>query len=87
MLEDHYGKRVILYTTNKAYDLYIKDGFEKCDIWIRDVFSEPSLPDDRHWTFWQYTDREQLDGYSGEEKFIDVNVFHGNEQEFSDYGF
>lgn len=86
MLEEHYGKRVILYTTKKAYDLYIKDGFEQCDIWIRDVFTEPSLPDKRAWTFWQYTDREQLDGYSGEEKFIDVNVFNGSESEFKEYG-
>jgi lysozyme len=86
MLEDHYGKRVILYTTNKAYDLYIKNGFEQCDIWIRDVFTEPSLPDNRSWTFWQYTDREQLEGYNGEENFIDVNVFNGSEKEFSKYG-
>ncbi|MEI5906653.1 GH25 family lysozyme [Bacillus spongiae] len=86
MLEEHYGKRVILYTTKKAYDLYIKNSFEQCDIWIRDVITTPSLPDNRDWTFWQYTDREQLKGYKGEEKFIDVNVFHGSEEEFKEYG-
>ncbi len=86
MLEEHYGKRVIIYTTNKAYDLYIKNDFEECDIWIRDVFSKPSLPDDRAWTFWQYTDREQLAGYNGEESSIDVNVFHGDEKAFREYG-
>lgn len=87
MLEEHYGKQVILYTTKKAYDLYIKNSFEQCDIWIRDVFTKPSLSDKRTWTFWQYTDRERLDGYSGEEKFIDVNVFNGNEREFEEYGY
>jgi lysozyme len=87
MLEEHYGKHVILYTTQKAYDLYIKNSFEQCDIWIRDVFTKPSLPDNRKWTFWQYTDREQLDGYSGEEKYIDVNVFYGSEKEFKEYGY
>lgn len=87
MLEEHYGKRVILYTTQKAYDLYIKNSYEQCDIWIRDVFTKPSLPDKRKWTFWQYTDREQLDGYSGEEKYIDVNVFYGSEKEFKEYGY
>ncbi|WP_251551692.1 glycoside hydrolase family 25 protein [Neobacillus muris] len=86
MLEEHYGKRVILYTTQKAYDLYIKNGFDQCDIWIRDVLTKPSLPDKRGWTFWQYTDRERLKGYSGEEKFIDVNVFNGSEKEFQVYG-
>lgn len=84
MLEEQYGKRVILYTTKNAYDLYIKDSFEQCDIWIRDVFTTPSLAE--AWTFWQYTDREQLDGYSGEEKFIDVNVFNGSESDFNEYG-
>jgi len=87
MLEEHYGKRVIIYTTKKAYDLYIKDSFEQCDIWIRDVFTKPSLSDKRAWTFWQYTDRERLKGYSGVEKFIDVNVFNGNEKEFEEYGY
>lgn len=87
MLEEHYGKRVILYTTKKAYDLYIKDSFEQCDIWIRDVFTQPSLSDKRTWTFWQYTDRERLNGYNGDEKFIDVNVFNGNEKEFEEYGY
>jgi len=86
MLEEYYGKRVILYTTRKAYDLYIKNSFEHCDIWIRDVFTKPSLSDKRKWTFWQYTDREKLYGYSGEEKFIDVNVFYGSEKEFTEYG-
>ncbi|MDQ0268487.1 lysozyme [Cytobacillus purgationiresistens] len=87
MLEEHYGQRVILYTTQKAYDLYIKDRFDQCDIWIRDVFREPSLPDKRTWTFWQYTDREQLDGYSGDEKFIDINIFYSSEKEFEEYGY
>ena len=86
MLEDHYGKRVIIYTTSKAYNLYIKNHFEDCDIWIRDVYGKPSLPDERKWTFWQYTDRERLDGYDGEEKFIDVNVFNGDEETFREYG-
>lgn len=84
-LENHYDKRVIIYTTKKAYDLYIKNSFEQCDIWIRDVFSEPSLSDKRSWTFWQYTDRERLEGYSGREKFIDVNVFYGSENQFEEY--
>ena len=49
-------------------------------------YGKPSLPDERKWTFWQYTDRERLDGYDGEEKFIDVNVFNGAEEAFREYG-
>ncbi len=86
LLEEQYGQRVILYATQKAYNLYIKNGFKDTDIWIRDVFTNPSLADHRHWIFWQYTDKEKLAGYNGEEKFIDMNVFHGSSLEFEAYG-
>lgn len=87
ILEEHYGKRVILYTTEKAYHLYIKNSFEQCDIWIQNVFTQPTLPDKRDWTFWQYTDRGRLQGYSGKERFIDLNVFYGSKEKFSKYGY
>jgi lysozyme len=32
ILEDHYGKPVILYTTQEAYILYIKNDYNQCDI-------------------------------------------------------
>ena len=34
------------------------------------------------WIFWQYSNRMRLDGYDGEEKYIDMNVFYGSEEEF-----
>ena len=86
MLEKHYGKKVILYATQEAYHLYIKDAYPKCDIWIRSVLTKPSLSDERKWTFWQYTNRGRLNGYNGKEKYIDLNVFYGNEEEFENYG-
>ncbi|MGG0181286.1 GH25 family lysozyme [Bacillus tropicus] len=86
MLEKHYSQKVILYATQEAYDLYIKDAYPRCDIWIRSVFTKPSLSDERKWTFWQYTNRGRLNGYNGKEKYIDLNVFYGNEEEFENYG-
>lgn len=80
-----YGTAPILYSTQRAYRLYLKDAFEQCDIWIRDVYFQPKLRDGRKWTFWQYSDRGQLDGYVGKEKYIDINVFHGSEEEFAAY--
>ena len=86
MLEKYYQKRVILYATPEAYDLYIKDNYPECDIWIRSILTNPSLSDDRKWTFWQYSNRGRLKGYSGKEKFIDLNVFRGTVEEFEKYG-
>lgn len=81
-LEEYYQKKPIIYATNTSYNLYIKDNFEEYKIWIRDIFSTPNLKDNRKWTLWQYTNRERLEGYNGEEKFIDMNVFNGSYEEF-----
>jgi len=84
-LEAYYGLKPILYATEKSYRLYIAGRFDGYDLWIRNVITAPALSDKRDWTFWQYTDREQLDGYSGKEKYIDLNVFFGSEEEFERY--
>lgn len=84
-LTAHYGKRPILYATVRAYRLYLSGEYEEYDIWIRDVYTPPSLPDGRDWTFWQYDDHAVLDGYRGDEKYIDKNVFHGTMEEFRAY--
>lgn len=85
-LEEYYGKTPIIYATEKSYELYISDKYDNYDIWIRNVYMKPKLSDEREWTFWQYTNKEQLNGYSGDEKYIDMNVFNGNESDFESYG-
>ena len=84
-LEDHYGQKPIIYATEKSYSLYLAGDYEEYDIWIRNVITKPELSDQRKWTFWQYTNREKLNGYQGTEKYIDMNVFNGSTQEFSEY--
>jgi len=81
-LEQAYGCKPIIYCTMSAYRTYIKDSFDDCDLWIRSVYWKPAMD----WTFWQYTDKAQLEGYDGVEPCIDVNVFHGTEAEFLNYG-
>lgn len=85
ILSDYYGTKPVIYTTQDVYKQYIANGYEDCDIWIREVIMTPYLPDGRSWTFWQYTNREILSGYSGEEKFIDMNVFSGNKNDFDTF--
>ena len=85
-LEKHYGTRPVIYSTGAAYQIYLSGGYMDYDIWIRDIFREPSLPDGRKWTFWQYSEKGQLEGYSGDEHFIDLNVFCGSEEDFRRYG-
>ncbi len=84
-ISEHYGMKPIIYSTKKAYDMYISGGYQDCDIWIRDIFCEPKLSDGRSWTFWQYSEKSRLNGYDGDEKFIDMNVFYGTRYEFDIY--
>ena len=85
-LADHYGVRPVIYATGDTYDRYIAGAFGDCDIWAPDWFGTPSLSDGRGWTFWQYSNRTHLAGYSGPEWFIDLNVFNGTAAEFEKYG-
>ncbi len=83
-LEDTYRVKPIIYTTMEFYDYYIDGEFQDYDIWIRDIITKPNI-ENRDWKFWQYTGRGRLDGYNGEEKFIDLNVFNGSKEDFENY--
>ncbi len=85
-LASHYGKRPIVYTTGEAYTRYLAGAVPDVDVWIRDVWRTPSLADGRAWTFWQFSDRHRLDGYAGDEGFIDLNVFAGSRDDWARYG-
>lgn len=85
ILEDHYKQKPIIYATEKSYDLYLSGDYEEYDIWIRNVISKPKLSDNRQWTFWQYTNREQFYGYTAPEKYIDMNVFNGSTEAYNAY--
>lgn len=82
---EYYGMKPIIYATERSYSLYLDGAYEDCDIWIRNVYLPPRLPDGRDWTFWQYTDKGYLEGYQGEEMYIDLNVFRDTEEDFFNY--
>ncbi|MCM1261295.1 MAG: glycoside hydrolase family 25 protein [Butyrivibrio sp.] len=81
ILEEEYGTKPIIYTTYKVYKRYIKEEFEDYPLWIRNVYYPPFVDMGNRWTLWQYTDTEQLDGYNGDEEYIDMNVFNGSKEE------
>lgn len=83
-LEAYYGCRPVIYTTMTAYRTLIQGEFTQYPLWIRNVYYQPFLGG-RNWVFWQYCDKGMLEGYSGEERFIDLNVFRGELQDLEDY--
>ena len=83
-LEKTYRVKPIIYTTMEFYQEYIEGEFLEYDIWIRNILTKPDL-ENREWKFWQYTGRGKLEGYNGEEKYIDLNVFNGSKEDFVNY--
>lgn len=85
-LQAYYGKKPIIYATRKSYDLYIAGStYADYDIWLSNVLLPPFLLGERKCTFWQYSDESTLKGYNGTDNHIDMNVFCGSENEFTEY--
>lgn len=80
-LEEYYQIKPVIYTTHTVYNDYIEGEFEDYPLWIRSVYCPPVFMFGNQWTFWQYTDTAILEGYEGAEKYIDMNVFRGTQEE------
>lgn len=76
VLEEYYGVKPIIYATLQSYYSILDGEFDDYPLWIRNTYFEPSLliP---NWEFWQYCAEGELDGYSGESRYIDLNAFDG----------
>lgn len=84
-LENYYGVRPVIYATESSYSTYIRGNFDEYPLWIRNVYLSPNLGMPGRWTFWQYDSEASLQGYSGEEEHIDLNVFYGSEEEWDKF--
>lgn len=82
LVEQRYGKIPIIYTTNDSYVAFLEGEDLDYPIWIRDIYSEPTLRDGAKWDFWQFTHRGRLLGIDG---FVDLNVYNGTEEEFQNF--
>ena len=78
LLEAHYGVKPILYAAPNTYRAYVKSFAEDYPIWISNYYYKPYFD----WTFWQYTDSGELEGYDGYQTHIDLNVYAGSMDEF-----
>lgn len=76
ILERHYGRRPIIYTT---VDFYHESGIgdlRNTDFWLRSVAGHPSeVYPGEDWTFWQYTGTGVVPGITGP---VDINAFAGS---------
>jgi len=83
-LEEAYGVKPILYVTYRSYYRYLAGGdYGAYPIWCSSPVVFPLTPG---WQFWQYSHSARLQGYSGSEPCIDLNVFRGSREEFGAFG-
>ncbi len=83
VLTAEYGMKPIIYADSSTYKTIIRKDFDDCDLWFRSVYT--SVPSGITWKFWQYSNRHVLKGYDGKERYIDMNAFAGNIEEFEKY--
>ena len=75
-IENAYGVMPMIYTTQDFGKKYLLEEFDGCELWIRSVYYPPDFGVGKDYTIWQYCDTAVLEGYSGDEKHIDMNVLN-----------
>lgn len=84
-LENHYGRKPIIYTNTYIYNTYISGEYDDYPIWISDPDIPDRLSDGRDWLFCQYTFKAVSENIADGRKYVDMNVFNGNEWQFRKY--
>lgn len=73
VVEEKYGVKPLIYSQKDYWDKYLADDFADYPRWARNVFYPVWIDASENWLVWQYNDRGNLKGYSGE-PYIDLNV-------------
>ncbi|WP_245256556.1 glycoside hydrolase family 25 protein [Bartonella tamiae] len=83
MIEKHYGKKPIIYTTVDFFDRNDLDQIKGYNFWLRSVAGHPEEKYGPHpWTFWQYTGTGTIPGITGD---VDINVFTGSRNDWKKF--
>ena len=76
MLEKEYGVKPLIYTGADLYDKYLKGEFDGYKKWMSSLYTPLSWNYKDDWYIWQYLNRGELEGYTGGEKYIDLNILN-----------
>ena len=76
IIEEEYGIKPLIYTRLDIYDKYLKGEFDEYKKWISSLYTPISWNYKDDWYIWQYLNRGELEGYTGGERYIDLNVLN-----------
>ncbi len=81
VVEAHFGKRPILYTTVDFFEDNEMWKLTGTDFWLRSTAAHPSdTYPGQHWTFWQYSGTGSVPGIAGK---VDLNAFAGSSADWA----
>ena len=75
-VEKHYGVKPMIYTRSDILNKYLEDFVGKYKFWMSSLYTPLSWNYKGDWYIWQYLNRGTLEGYSGGEKYIDLNILN-----------
>lgn len=76
LIEQEYGVKPMIYTRSDVYDKYLKGEFDEYKKWMSSLYTPLNWNYKDDWYIWQYLNRGVLEGYSGGEIYIDLNVLN-----------
>lgn len=74
--EKEYGVKPIIYCGCEEHEKYIKGEFDGYKKWISSFYTPLSWNYKEDWDIWQYLNKGELEGYTGGEKYIDLNILN-----------
>lgn len=80
MIENQYGVKPVIYTRSDIYEKYLKGEFDEYKKWMSSVYTPLSWNYKDDWYIWQYLNRGELKGYTGGEKYIDLNILNKDKE-------
>ena len=75
-VEKEYGVKPLIYTSPGIYEKYLKGEFDEYKRWMSSLYQPLSWVYKDDWYIWQYLNRGELKGYSGGERYIDLNILN-----------
>ena len=75
-LEEQYGVKPMIYTRSDIYEKYLEDFAGEYKLWMSSLYTPLSWNYHGDWYLWQYLNRGVLEGYSGGEQYIDLNILN-----------
>lgn len=75
-VEKEYGVKPLIYTSPGVYERYLKGEFDEYKRWMSSLYQPLSWVYKDDWYIWQYLNRGELKGYSGGERYIDLNILN-----------